>query len=170
MHMMPPIRLHVQDSIGFWVWPGPSASSSSPLFLFIPWCICCIPWCIPQFKVFTHSCPSCKTTLGAHKGPFSMKWSQGGAWWRTTGRRVKEKKIIFLFLKKIDENAARVFLNYHFNNITYYLPTPFWLDRNGTCAKKNLSKSQIWRGLTCSVHRCTRSLGAFDKLPGAYHF
>ncbi|KAK0426803.1 hypothetical protein QR680_009908 [Steinernema hermaphroditum] len=33
-------------------------------FFFIPWCVCCIPFCIDPCLDVLHSCPSCKRVLG----------------------------------------------------------------------------------------------------------
>uniref|UniRef100_A0A7E4UP50 LITAF domain-containing protein n=1 Tax=Panagrellus redivivus TaxID=6233 RepID=A0A7E4UP50_PANRE len=33
-------------------------------FLLIPWCICCLPFCIESCLDVLHTCPSCKRALG----------------------------------------------------------------------------------------------------------
>ena len=41
-------------------------------FIIVTCFLCCLPWCIPAFKIYTHSCPHCKETLGKYKGALSM--------------------------------------------------------------------------------------------------
>ncbi|MFH4976523.1 hypothetical protein AB6A40_003232 [Gnathostoma spinigerum] len=36
-------------------------------FLIIPWCLCCVPFCIDACLDVVHSCPACKRILGRHK-------------------------------------------------------------------------------------------------------
>uniref|UniRef100_A0A1I7RL10 LITAF domain-containing protein n=2 Tax=Bursaphelenchus xylophilus TaxID=6326 RepID=A0A1I7RL10_BURXY len=33
-------------------------------FLIIPWCICCVPFCVDACLDVLHTCPSCKRTVG----------------------------------------------------------------------------------------------------------
>ncbi|KAI6233048.1 LITAF domain-containing protein [Aphelenchoides fujianensis] len=33
-------------------------------FLVIPWCLCCVPFCIDSCQDVVHSCPSCKRMVG----------------------------------------------------------------------------------------------------------
>jgi len=33
-------------------------------FLIVPWCICCVPFCVDACLDVLHSCPSCKRTIG----------------------------------------------------------------------------------------------------------
>ncbi|VDM42918.1 unnamed protein product [Toxocara canis] len=35
-------------------------------FLLVPWCVCCVPFCVDGCLDVLHSCPVCKRTLGRH--------------------------------------------------------------------------------------------------------
>ncbi|VDN06945.1 unnamed protein product [Thelazia callipaeda] len=33
-------------------------------FVLIPWCLCCIPFCMDNYRDVVHTCPCCKRSLG----------------------------------------------------------------------------------------------------------
>uniref|UniRef100_A0AC34QZH0 LITAF domain-containing protein n=1 Tax=Panagrolaimus sp. JU765 TaxID=591449 RepID=A0AC34QZH0_9BILA len=58
------IVTHTQKVAGALPWIIMGICFVLGFFLLIPWCICCIPFCIDSCLDVLHTCPSCKRALG----------------------------------------------------------------------------------------------------------
>ncbi|KAE9549493.1 hypothetical protein FO519_007289 [Halicephalobus sp. NKZ332] len=58
------IVTHVQKVAGALPWIIMGICFVLGFFLLIPWCICCIPFCIDSCLDVLHTCPNCKRALG----------------------------------------------------------------------------------------------------------
>ncbi|KAJ1374711.1 hypothetical protein KIN20_037462 [Parelaphostrongylus tenuis] len=64
-HCQAHIVSHIERVAGILPWIVCGICVLLGFFLFlIPWCFCCLPFCMDQCLDVVHSCPACKRTLG----------------------------------------------------------------------------------------------------------